>query len=128
MKNQPEAADLLAIARDALTRQILPKLPESERYTALMIANAMAIARREIEADDAPLRAELSRLRELCPDAPRDVPVSELRATVARCNRRLAQDIRAGRHDSEPAALLEHLRRTTEEKLAISNPKALSDP
>jgi len=128
MKNRPEAADLLVIARDALTRQILPKLPESERYTALMIANAMAIARREIEADDAPLRAELSRLRELYPDAPRDVPVSELRATVERCNRRLARDIRAGRHDSEPAALLEHLRRTTKEKLAISNPKAVGDP
>ena len=35
-------------------------------------------------------------------------------------------DIRAGRFDGEErAALLEHLRRTTEAKLAVSNPKML---
>ena len=39
---------------------------------------------------------------------------------------RLAGEIRAGRFDGkERAALLEHLRRTTGEKLAVSNPKML---
>ena len=45
---------------------------------------------------------------------------------LAGYNRRLAGEIRAGRFDGkERAALLGHLRRTTGEKLAVSNPKML---
>lgn len=127
MKSRPCAPDLLAIARDTFAAEILPKLPESARYTALMIANALAIARREIEVGEAPLRAELDRLRELYPDVPRDVPASALRETVARYSRRLAHDIRAGRYDACPAPLRGHLRATTIEKLRVSNPRLLND-
>jgi hypothetical protein len=91
-----------------------------------MIANAMAIARREIEAGEESARAELARLRSLCGESAREVQGLELDSALADCNRRLARDIRAGRYDEDRAALLAHLRRTVEEKLAISNPKALA--
>lgn len=125
MKSRPEALELLAIARDALVAEVLPTLTGGTRYTGLMIANALAIARREIEAGDTLLRAEFERLRALYPDAPRDVPETELRATVALYSRRLVQDMRSGRYDADPALLREHLRKTTLEKLVISNPKLL---
>ena len=50
----------------------------------------------------------------------------ELQYALADCNRRLARAIRSGRYDKEHAALLVHLRRSVEEKLAVSNPKALT--
>lgn len=128
MKCSPEASGLLAIARETFIAQLLPALPENVRYTALMVANAMAIARRDIETGEASARAELRRLRVLFSEASSEPDANQLRGTVADYNRRLVQAIRAGRYDSDNAALLEHLRRTIEEKLAISNPKTLSGP
>ena len=127
MNNRPNASELLVIARATFTAEILPALPEKLRYSALMIANALAIARREIEAGDAPLRAEFERLTMLLAEIPREVTGEALPAALADYNRRLASQIRAGRFDREErAVLLEHLRKTTQEKLAVSNPKALS--
>ena len=125
MNNRSHANELLHIARETFVAQIIPALPENLRYTALMVANAMAIARREMEAGDAPARAEFKRLCTLLSESHHDPSAAELHTAIADRNRRLARDIRAGRYDSDNAALLEHLRRTTEEKLAVSNPKAL---
>ncbi len=92
-----------------------------------MIANAMAIAQREIAAGDAPARAEYERLCKLLSERPAAPAGDRLYDALAGYNRRLADEIRAGRFDGkERAAMLEHLRRTTEEKLAVSNPKVLS--
>jgi hypothetical protein len=126
MNDRPDARNLLATARDAFTAGILPALPEALRYSGLMIANALAIAQREIEAGPAPARAEWERLRSLLGERPGAPGGEALYAGLAGYNRRLASAIRAGRFDGpERAALLEHLRRTTEEKLAVSNPRAL---
>jgi hypothetical protein len=124
MRNQPDARELLGIVRETFIARIRPALPEDLRYTALMIANAMAIARREIEAGEGPMQAELTRLRSLFGEPGREAHGHALEFELAECNRRLARDIRAGRYDDERAALLAHLRKTVEEKLAISNPKA----
>ena len=47
MTDIPDAAELLDTARDALLAELVPGLSKEARYTALMIANAMAIATRE---------------------------------------------------------------------------------
>jgi hypothetical protein len=126
MNDRPDAQDLLATARSALLADILPTLPAASRYTALMIANAMAIAQREIAAGDAPLAAECERLGALLSQPIATPAGATLRGVLAGYNHRLAGEIRAGRFDGEErAVLLEHLRRTTEEKLAVSNPKML---
>lgn len=127
MNNHPNAQELLAIARDTFTAEILPALPENLRYTGLMIANAMAIAQREVEAGDAPARAEFERLRKLLSERSKPLAEDALYSALAGYNHRLANEIRAGRFDEEErAALLEHLRQTTGEKLAVSNPKTLN--
>lgn len=123
MTNKPEAGELLQIARDTFTDRILPALPENLRYTGLMIANALAIARRDIESGSNPARAELQRLLDLFGEPSRELHEDQLRSTLAECNRRLVREIRSGRYDRDNAALLEHLRQTTDEKLAISNPR-----
>ena len=125
MNDRPHAPELLANARDALTTEILPALPQGLRYIGLMIANAMAIAQREIAAGDAPARAEHNRLQKLYSE-PADLPAGDtLHSGLTSYNQRLAEGIRAGKFDGQSrSAMMEHLRRTTEEKLAVSNPKA----
>ena len=126
MNDRPDARELLQAARDAFTAEILPALAQELRYTGLMVANAMAIVQREIEAGDAAARAEWERLGTLFSERPEPLAGDVLHGALASYNQRLANDIRAGRFDGrERAAMLEHLRRTTEEKLAVSNPKAL---
>jgi len=126
MNDRPNAAELLKAARDALAAEILPNLPEALRYTGLMVANALAIAERELAAGDTAVRAECERLCRLLPECSAAVAAEGLSDVLARYNRQLAEDIRAGRFDGEQRGpLLQHLRATTEEKLAVSNPKAL---
>lgn len=124
MKVEPAAADLLAIARDTILAEIVPSLPGPQRYAALMAANALAIASRDLAApDDA--AAERARIAALLPGwkAPED-DAPALREGTAR----LAARIREGRFDEGPAreALLAHLRETVRGRLAVSNPRALS--
>jgi hypothetical protein len=65
MKDISDAADLIATARDALLNDLLPRLPKDQRYTGLMIANAMAIALREQRSSADAMRDESGRLHKL---------------------------------------------------------------
>jgi hypothetical protein len=72
------------------------------------------------------LRDEFERLVRLLRARAETPAGGALHGVLTGYNRRLADEIRAGRFDGEErAAMLEHLRRTTEEKLAVSNPKVL---
>lgn len=62
MLEAPDAADLLATARDSLLQKLLPALPPELHYEARMAANAMAIAARAVAADPAPVEARLKAL------------------------------------------------------------------
>jgi hypothetical protein len=99
MRVEPGGRELLRVARAELLESLLPHIPESHRYAARMVANAMAVAMRELEA---PAAVET------------DVPA-------------LARDIRSGAHDAPEASarLLHELRALTRARLAISNPRVL---
>ncbi len=99
MKVEPGGEDLLRVARDTLLETLLPQLPAESHYTARMVANAMAIAARSLSRSPAP-----------------DVEEHDMA--------RLAADIRAGRHDGDPA-LAGRLREITRARLAVSNPRVL---
>ncbi|MDU9390203.1 DUF6285 domain-containing protein [Pseudomonas japonica] len=115
---QPNACELLEIARQTLLEQVLPALSADLRYPTLMIANAMAIAARESRLQERSSSYELSRLAVLT-----DVSGASLQDA----RRQLARDIRAGRHDAVQgrSTLVEALRQVTVAQLAISNPKAM---
>ena len=126
MNDRPDAAELLVIARETLLARLLPALPEESRYDALMIANAMAIAARELETGDVVEQSELARLNALYAESGNDVSGNALHSTLVDYNRRLAADIRSGRFDDKQRmALLDHLEKTAIDKLAVANPKAL---
>ncbi len=141
MSDIPDASDLLATAREALLRELLPALPGERRYAGLMIANAIAIADREHRSGGDALREETSRLRELLASvtasaAPQDADHAGLgpgtggsSATAAALRRALAAAIRAGAFDAptQHGALIAHLLRTSADWTAISNPKALRE-
>mgnify|MGYP001330682174 CR=1 FL=1 len=129
MRDRPNGAELLAIARDTYLDEVLRYVPNEKRYVGLMVANAMAIARWEIESGDEPLIQELVRLAGIYREKPPPVSdTSTLMRDLERLNRSLAADIRSGRFDSAGAprdAVRRHLEETTLQKLRENNPKHL---
>jgi Domain of unknown function (DUF6285) len=116
MLERPDAAGLLETAREVLLRDLLPHLPEARRFEARMVANAMAIARRDGDTDEAPVVARLRKLLGM-PDAQPGALLG-----------RLASEIRAGERDpGRPGAggTAEALVALTRLRCGVSNPRAL---
>ena len=117
--SRPDARELLGITRETLRDAVAPQLDGALRYQVLMAANALAIALRELDANES--AAHERDLRGLYGDS---VAADE---SLDRLERRLASDIRRGDFDGA----LEHglralLRARVESALAVSNPKRLS--
>ena len=128
MRNRPVARDLLEIAERVFRDDLLPALPAEKRYPALMVANAIANARREIAAGEVPLAAELVRLQALYPDAP--ATDEALVIQLERLNRHLAVDIRKGNAFIDRARreqIRTHLVQTAIERVREANPKYLKN-
>jgi hypothetical protein len=90
MNDRPDALELLRIANETLVQDILPEAKAEQLYTLRMIANALGIAARELEArarDDAVEAQGLVAL--YGPQASSEV--------LPALSRRFAADIRAGR-------------------------------
>jgi Domain of unknown function (DUF6285) len=126
MLDRPTGAELLTEARRTLLELLLPLLPADRRYEGLMVANAMAIAARELVGADN-LRKAVDALASLVGAAPiDDAPARQLR----RLEGQLARDIRAGVYDapgSRRDAARRYLREVTIARLRLSNPKALGE-
>lgn len=130
MRDQPTGEALLETARGILRDELLPALPAEKRHAALMIANAMGIAIRQLQHGDAADRAELDALRRILslPAADGEAQGPNLRPLLIDGNRRLAEWIRTGRADvgAPHQAVREHLFKVTRQKVAESNPKYLA--
>jgi hypothetical protein len=128
MINLPEGGELLLIARKTLLDELAPLLGEDAKYTVAMIANAMAIATREVEAGEAPALAALARIDRIYEIEPRELHGEALRRELVTHDQRLADDIRSGQFDADNEkrrAVFEHLRESVIARLRISNPKSL---
>src|SRR3546814_16490266 len=64
MLDRPDRVDLLQTDETALRDELLPGLDGAAKYTALMVASAIAMARREIEAGHDPARRVLDAFAE----------------------------------------------------------------
>ncbi|MCJ2022690.1 DUF6285 domain-containing protein [Methylobacterium sp. J-067] len=84
MRDDPSGADLIDAARRALAEEVVPGLTGRPRYVALMVANALGIAAREIGEGDGLAAAEADLLAGEGADA-------------------LVRAIREGRRDADPA-------------------------
>jgi hypothetical protein len=102
MLERPDALDLLATAREVLLNELLPALPPDKVFAARMVANAMAIAGRAMQAGAAAV-------------PPRDLA-------------QLSREIRVGLHDpGTPTheAVRAWLRDYARLRAGVSAPKAL---
>ena len=127
--SQQESARLLKLARAALAEEIVPALPEDARYGARMVANAMAIAAREMIDGEDTARAERTALAELYeepPPPPGRTDAETLDEALTRLNWWLVAEIRAGRRDGD-ARVHAILRQAARARLRLANPKALPD-
>ncbi len=66
MSDEIDVSDVLALAREALQNDVVPHVPAGSRFAAAMIANALAIAARELE-DHSDLDIDLADARDALP-------------------------------------------------------------
>ncbi|MEE1916322.1 DUF6285 domain-containing protein [Pseudomonas asiatica] len=123
MRTRPDGADLLVAAQKLLREQLLPALPDEHRHNALMIANAMGVAIRQLQAGEAAEHEERRRLERLL-----QRPLSDV-SQMSTGNRELSIMLRAGLADPGQAKrteVLDHLRRAVRQAVSESNPKYLT--
>lgn len=111
IRELPDAHNLLETALTSLRNDLLPHLPDHARYTGLMVANALAITLRDLQAD-----------------AARAVVSTEItRLTGEPDGSALCQAMEAGAFDDPETdrALRQALLAITRARLSINNPKAL---
>jgi hypothetical protein len=129
MREDPDGASLLRAASTLLRTDILPQLPAGQRHGALMIANAMSIAMRQLQQGSAPEHAELQALRAMLGRGSGDGDDDHLlRHRLVALNRELATRIRNG--ETDPGAPLRGpalalLRQASRQRVIESNPKVL---
>ena len=114
MSHQGATADLLKVARTSLRERVMPQVEAEARYEAAMVANAMAIAIRELEIGPQARAEERALL---------GIFLGQPDATLPQLRRRLCRELRsppfAEKHAIELRTLLERL---VHARLAISNP------
>jgi hypothetical protein len=121
MRDRPAGADLLAIARETLLREVVPGLPEERRMAALMVARAIEIAQREAAAGDGATRAAVAAVAALYGEAaPGGEPATAWRNLASR----LARDLRVRALDpAQRIAAWQALFAHADARLAESNPR-----
>jgi hypothetical protein len=130
MYDRPTLSELLDAVRIHLDHSVVEAVQEDRKlyFQTLVAINALRIIEREMHAGFGPLQAEWGRLNFL-QKVEKSLPThpDEARAALAERNRKLCEEIVAGRYDYAPqrAALFEHLLMTTHEQLEIANPRFL---
>lgn len=126
MNDAPTAEDLLRAVEAFLERDVVPALDGVARFHARVAANVVAMVARELETEDAHQTSEWERLGALLGAEPSPPPQTRdaRREALLRRNEALVARIRAGEADAGPfrTRLLEHLRRTVDDKMEVSRP------
>ncbi len=112
---RPTAAELIEAVREFVAGPVTAALSDQAAFHARVATNVLAMVERELELGPALEAAETARLEALLG---RDGSLAELTAVLARA-------IRDGALDHRLAEVLDHLRRTSREKLTITNPRYL---
>ncbi|CAO3353455.1 DUF6285 domain-containing protein [Azospirillum sp. A26] len=127
MRANPDARAVLEIAASTFRADVLPHVAPEARFAALMVANALEIAERELKGLDAAGHSILGALALLYgEDADDALSGDDLRKRVEALQHRLCIEIAAGDFDQEgQGVLMDSLEAIVEARLGISNPKAL---
>ena len=125
MRNGPDAVKLLEIISHSLREKVAPLVPEAGRYELMLINAALGIAVRELMSADEPLLKARSTLSKLVSEPETSsADRGGIAAAVDELTHVLAERIRAGKLDGDPATYA-GLLDLSESALAESNPKVL---
>lgn len=126
MRDRAGAGELLEAAHAVLCEELIHALPPDKSHAALMAANALAIALRQLRNGGEYERKELAALRRLLDRCGTGLPASAavLADEIVDGNRALCRCIRDGRADSGDlrALVWTHLRDFAASRVAESNP------
>ena len=109
-------AELVEAVREFLTDHVGPNVEGQLAFHTRVAVNALAIVERTLDQGGAMDDAELIRLKALLKQ---DGDLQEMNAALARA-------IRGGELDDQRGAVLEHLRLTAADKIALANPRYLT--
>jgi hypothetical protein len=112
MMDQPSMRELVDAVREFLELRAMPELKGHTAFHARVAANALAIVVRELDESPKSGEEERARLRGLLA---KDGTLDEL-------NRELCKRIRSGKFTMKTPGLIEHLEKTTRDKVAIDQP------
>ena len=121
MQDLPTAAELVEAVREFLEKDVFPVLEGRTQFHTRVAMNVLGIVQRELEESNRVDASERARLVALL----RRSDASD--ASLLELNGELAAGIRDGSLDAPREQILDHLRETLRDKLAIANPKYLSD-
>jgi hypothetical protein len=130
MQDRPTTQELLEAVRHFLEMDVVAALEGTKRFHARVAANVLAIVGRELALESQHLRREWHRLDSLLGTAPMPAESSAIKQALRERTETLCDRIRRGDADAGAfrTALLDHVRQTVLEKLAIDNPKLAVDP
>ena len=115
--DRPTAAELVEAVREFLTDHVAPNVEGQLAFHTRVAVNALAIVERTMAEGGAMDAAELVRLKALLHH--RDGDLGALNGV-------LVQAIRGGYMDDKRREVLDHLRQTAADKLALANPRYLT--
>ncbi len=130
MHDRPTAAELIDAVRHYLEAELLPTLTDArQRFQALVAANVLAVAGRELAGAETQLRREWELLAGLlgAGGAPPQ-HLTDLRQVVRQANARLCERIRAGDFDgaADFRRVAGAVRELVVRKLEVANPRYLA--
>jgi hypothetical protein len=114
--DRPTAAELVEAVREFLTDHVAPNVEGQLAFHTRVAVNALAIVERTMAEGGAMDAAELARLKALLH---RDGALGALNGALVRA-------IRGGEMNDKRGEVLDHLRRTAADKLALANPRYLT--
>ena len=119
MADRPSPSELADSVREFLEAEVLPSVQDPRlRFRLLVAANALSIAKRDLELGDDLAREEVALLRPLGEAPPPGTPREQALALSAGLARRI-------RRGDVPPGTLEALRRIAELKLRVASPRYL---
>jgi hypothetical protein len=128
MNDRPDAAELIDAVRGFLETELLPALGDARlRFHALVAANVLSVALRELKGEEPGLAEEWRLLAPLVGESGEPpARLSDLRTGVRDLNERLCAAIRSGAFDGERfGEVISVLRRLVVRKLEVANPRYL---
>ncbi|MBO6559937.1 MAG: hypothetical protein JJ959_05345 [Nisaea sp.] len=129
MYEAPGRKALIETALDSFQAEILPELAGDRKYLGLMIASALAMAVRELEADEDadPIRRVLDAFAALYGEDNVARAGADAQTRLDALSRDLTRELREGVYDRDLTGPVQQvLTVLIEEKLKLSNPKFLA--